>query len=171
MTIELSLRRRALQSRMTALILFGIVLLVLVKSYYSIPFLAVETLKATQEISIAGGESRPTTADKEQDAKNHSGGVPLFSVGALALGVSTIAFCAYLLGKGGFIELESARRLDGLADALCLCGGDFSRLEKAAEIFVPVGKYSAPENTAVDDLKALAEIVDKIRKPSGTAPE
>jgi len=55
----------------------------------------------------------------------------------MGLGAAAIGFACYLLSRSALIELGTAARLSGLADALCISGDEIKQFEKAAAVLVP----------------------------------
>jgi hypothetical protein len=166
MTIEFSLRRRATKARYFAILWLGLAVAILVGTYFSLPSVAGLTINAVNNIEAnttgAGsiGSNDGASAEKKSSANLH-----LFALTTLVLGVFAIAFACYLLGKFAVMELESADRLRGIADAVCISGNDFAQLEKAADLLVPKGQSVSSNSKFVstDDLKDLAEILQKLR--------
>jgi hypothetical protein len=69
-----------------------------------------------------------------------------------------------LLGRSAFAQIEQAERLSGVADALCISGGNFAQLEKAVALFVPKNSSIAnSKQISTDDLKEFVELLKKIR--------
>src|SRR5437899_6808224 len=141
MTIELSLRRRAIHARCLAGLWLTAAILILVGTYISLPLLVRKTLSAIVEIT-----------GSTQGANTNSTHIVILST--LIAALSVVSFACYLLCRSAFVEIELAARFSGLADALCIVGSDFEQLEKAVAIFVPKAKYlSVPEMFSVRDLK------------------
>ena len=157
MTIEFSLRRRARQARCFAIVWLGLAIIILIGSYISFPSIASETLLSVSQIE-GSSESDGTVlmTGKAMFFQLHT-----FALIILILCLSVISFASYLLARTAFIELETAARFIGLADALCIAGDDFEQLEKAATLLVPRSKYF-PEATEKHLTKFL-EIVKSVR--------
>jgi hypothetical protein len=164
MTLEFSLRRRARTARYLAAGWLILATLILVGTYVSLPIAA----------SHIAGAFRHSTV--EQTVVPISGAQPhgeagaqhaeFYVIGVLALCVLTICFACFLLGRAGFVEIELSARFFAFADALCLAGDDFERLEKSANLMLPGTKYlSVPEIFSTKDLDSLVEVIKAI-KPS-----
>jgi hypothetical protein len=156
MTIELSLRRRATQSRCLALLWLSLAIIILVGTYISIPSIASKALVSVSA-SLHTNISGPTSPVEMQAF--------YCAMGMIVFGLSAIAFACFLLGRSAFIELEVAARSNGLADALCISDGSLESLEKAANLLVPKGKYFAiPDILSRKDRESFIEIVKLLRK-------
>jgi len=156
MTIELSLRRRATQSRYLALLWLSLTIIILIGTYISIPLIAGNALLSVS--ATLNANSSGTTSPSE-------GQVFYCAMGMLVFGLSAIAFARFLLGRTAFIELEAAARSNGLADALCIADGNLEAFEKAANLLVPKGKYfSIPGVLSRKDREAFVEILKFLRK-------
>jgi len=156
MTIELSLRRRARQSRYLAILWLSLTIVILVGTYISIPFISSNALLAVG--ASLSTNSSGTTLQME-------GHTFYFAIVMIAFGLSAIAFACFLLCRTAFIELESAARSNGLADALCIADNNFEALEKAASLLVPKGKYLAfPDVLSRQERAAFVEILKILRK-------
>jgi hypothetical protein len=163
MTIEFSLRRRARQARCLAVVWLSLASTILVVTYITLPVIADKTLGSISKIELRATETKSstTTHDTDPQAFNH---VQFYALGTLALGLFAISFACFLLGRSAFIEVELAARFSGFADALCIAGDNFEKLEKAANILMPSTKYlSVPEIFSTNDLKSLVEILKQIR--------
>src|SRR6266850_5518722 len=132
MTIEFSLRRRAVRSRYMAILWLSLATLILVGTYISLPLIASRTIATFRDI-------QPT-------ADNKALHIELYALGVVTLALLAIGFACFLLGRTAFVEIELAARFAGLADAVCIAGDSFDHLEKAANLLVPGTKYlSVPE--------------------------
>src|SRR5258706_3647143 len=155
MTIEFSLRRRATQARCFAAMWLILAIVVLVGSYISLPSIASETLKSVNQIEASmqnvAIDGHPADMGRPPFIHLH-----IFALIILILCLSVVSFASYLLARAAFIELESAARFIGLADAICIAGDDFGQLEKAATLLVPRAKYF-PE-LSEKNLKTFLEI-------------
>jgi hypothetical protein len=163
MTIEFSLRRRARQARCLAILWLSLASGILVVTYITLPVIADKTLGSISKIELQGTsiKTNSTTSDTDPNTSTH---IQLYALGTLALGLFTISFACFLLGRSAFIEVELAARFSGFADALCISGDNFEKLEKAANILMPSTKYlSVPEIFSTNDLKSLVEILKQIR--------
>ena len=156
MTLEFSLRRRATQSRCLALLWLGLTIIILVGTYLSIPFVASRALLSVSASMHSSGTA--ITSPSEGQAF-------YFAMGMLLFGVSAIALACYFLGRSALIELELAARSNGLADALCIAGGNMETLEKASSLLVPNGHYSAISATlSSKEKESMIELVKFLRK-------
>lgn len=156
MTIELSLRRRATQSRCLALLWLSLAIIILVGTYISIPSIASKALVSVS-VSMHTNSSGPTS-----NMEMHTF---YFALVMIVFGLSAIAFACFLLGRSAFIELEVAARSNGLADALCVSDCSLESLEKAANILVPKGNYCAiPDILSKKDRESFIEFVKLLRK-------
>jgi hypothetical protein len=160
MTIEFSLRQRATQSRRFAVIYLGLAIVILVVAYVSFPSIAGMTLKSINQIegSMANMNSDASTMVV---AKAPFVSLHIFALIILILCLSAISFASYLLARSAFIEIESAARFNGLADALCIAGGDLKQFEIATAALVPRSKYF-PE-LSEKNLKNLLDVVKTVR--------
>lgn len=160
MTIELSLRRRALQARCFAAMWLILAIIILVGCYISLPSIASETLKSLNQIEgsmeSVGSDGKALVTGNVLFIHLH-----IFALIILILCLSVVSFASYLLARTAFIELESAARFIGLADAICIAGDNFEQLEKAATLLVPKAKYF-PEMSE-KNLKTFLEIVKNVR--------
>jgi hypothetical protein len=159
MTIEFSLRQRAAKARWLATMWLSLAVIVLAACYISFPLIADETLRSVNQlescIANSGNGSAPTT-EKSTIVQFH-----VFAIIILILCLFAVSFASYLLARTAFIELESAARFIGLADAICIAGDDFDKLQKAATLLVPTSKYF-PE-LSEKNLKSFLEIVKSTR--------
>jgi hypothetical protein len=158
MTIEFSLRRRANQSRWIAIAWLSLATIILIGSYVSLPIIAGKTLISINQIESSSVIVDGASADVEKASFIH---LHIFALIILILCLAVISFASYLLARTAFIELDSAARFSGLADAICIAGDDFDRLEIAATLFVPRTK-SFPE-ISEKSLKAFLETVKNTR--------
>jgi len=157
MTIEFSLRRRATQARCFAVMWLSLAVIILVGSYVSFPSIATKTLQSVIQIEgSTGNDVNTLVADRAIFSQLH-----IFALIILFLCLSVVSFAGYLLARTAFIELEVAARLIGLADAFCIAGEDFEKLEKAVPLLVPRSKY-CPE-LSEKNLKKLIELVKNVR--------
>jgi hypothetical protein len=160
MTIEFSLRRRATQARCFAVLWLSLAIVVLIGSYISLPLIASETLKSLNQIEgsmeSTGPDGNALLTGKVLFIHLHA-----FALIILILCLSVVSFASYLLARTAFIELESAARFIGLADAICIAGDDFGQLEKAATLLVPRTKYFS--ELSEKNLKTFLEIVKNVR--------
>jgi|SRR6267378_1181667 len=157
MTIEFSLRRRAIQARWFAIMWLSLAIIILVGSYFSFPSVASKTLESISQIEgSTESDGNILVAGKAMFFQLHT-----FALIILILCLSVVSFASYLLARTAFIELETAARFIGLADALCIAGDNFERLEKAATLLVPRSKYF-PEATE-KHLNKFLEIVKNVR--------
>src|SRR5882762_9187138 len=131
MTIEFSLRRRAIQARYLAILWLSLASIILVATYVTLPVIADRTLRSISKIEIQATETKASTAAHEAVPKTFTY-VQFYALGTLALGLFAISFACFLLGRSAFIEIELAARFSGFADALCIAGDNFEQLEKAA---------------------------------------
>lgn len=164
MTIETSLRRRATRARQLALVWLLLAVTVLIGTYVSLPSVAHKTLLHVVQI-----EAGHPASSGEAGTVSPEGGrllrAQVFTLGTLTLGVFAVSFACYLLGRSAYVEMGMAARCVGLADALCLAGDDFERLQKAAELLVPRMKHFAiPELFSDKDRESLFEILKLLRK-------
>ena len=161
MTLELSLRRKAAKARMFAILWLSLAVGILVGTYISLPSAAGRTINAIN--TITENSTAPDSVNSSEGANSDKKpyiSLPVFALTTLILGVFAISFACYLLGKVAFIEIESAERLRGIADALCIAGNNFEQLEKATDLLVPKNQSIASNSKSLstDDLKGLAEI-------------
>jgi len=160
MTIEFSLRRRARQARLLAILWLSLATIILVSTFLYLPFFAEETLNAVGKIEPAPRNAVSFEA-AEKDPLSH---VQLYVLGTVTLGVLAISFACFLLGRSAFVEIELAARFSGIADALCIAGDRLDQLEKAANLLVPAAKYlSVPEIFSVKDLQSLADTMKQLK--------
>ena len=163
MTIEVSLRRRAMQARYLAILWLSLACAILVVTYITLPVIADKILGSISKIEIqaAGFKSGAIPHDVDPQIFTH---IQFYALGTLALGLFIISFACFLLGRSAFVEIELAARFSGFADALCIAGDNFEQLEKAANILMPSTKYlSVPEIFSTNDLKSLVDILKQIR--------
>ncbi len=164
MTIELSLRRRSTQARVFAIVWLTIAAALLVGTYVSLPFVAGKTLDSVEQIERRGVANAPSPGVGAPVETNKSTTLQAFALTTLVLGVLAASLAGYLVGKAGFMELERAGKLSGLADALCLAGNDFGQFEKAATILMLKSKFaSGSSSISQDDIKSLLEVLRRLR--------
>jgi len=165
MTIELSLRRRATRARLFAFLWLSVAVVILIGTYISLPSVAGRTLDSVNKIegNITGASSI-SPKDGASTEKTSFLSLRMFALTTLVLGVVAVSFACYLLGKGALMEMESAERLRGIADALCIAGNDIGQLEKAAALLLPKAQYLPDSKSiSVADLKDFTEVLKKIR--------
>lgn len=156
MTLEFSLRRRATRSRYLALLWLSVAIIVLVGTYVSIPFVASRALLSVS--ASIHSNNTATTSPSEGQAL-------YFAMGMLLFGLSAIALACYFLGRNALIELEMAARSNGLADALCIAGGNMDTLEKASSLLVPRGRYSENSDAlSKKERESMIELIKLLRK-------
>jgi hypothetical protein len=152
MTLEYSLRRRARRARMMAVLWLSLATSILVITYISLPVFANEVAGSISNIETKGSD--PKAIPQMQ----------LYTLGTLTLGVLTIAFSCFLLGRTAFVEIELAARFSGIADAFCIAGDDMAQLEKAVQLLVPSAKYlSVPGIFSVKDLQSITDLVKQVK--------
>src|SRR5207244_2696532 len=130
MTIEFSLRRRASRARLLGNLWVCLLAVILVGTFISLPPLASRLL--TSVTQITGANPKADGSGKQGAAEPTTPPVSpqVFALTTLGLGVFAVCFGCYFLSRSALIELESAARLRGLADALCLAGGDMAEFER-----------------------------------------
>jgi hypothetical protein len=164
MTIEHSLRRRATQARCLSILWLSLAVAILIGTYVSLPSVAAKTIIFASQLK----EASPTSTVAAVVGNLEPGRLlqaNIFSLGTLLLGLSAVSFACFLLGRSAYVEIEIAARCIGLADALCIAGDDFERLQKAADLFVPKAKYfSTPEMFSPKDRESFVEILKLLRK-------
>jgi hypothetical protein len=162
MTLELSLRRRGIRARGLAIVWLTLVVTILVATYISLPLVAGKLLTTVN--TTAGTSPKTDTTGKDQQSASPAITPQVFTLTILGLGVFAVSFGCYFLSRTAFIELESAARFTGLADALCIAGGDFTQFEKAVNLLVPkVGELTNTKTFSVNDLKLLAETLKPLK--------
>ena len=163
MTIEYSLRRRAAQARLLAILWLSVATLILVATYVSLPFFAKEALQSFTKIEAQSTVSKAGSVIESPETKS-TVHLQLYVLGTLTLGVLAISCACFLLGRTAFIEIELAARFSGIADALCIAGENLEQLEKAAGFLVPEAKYlSVPEIFSVKSVQSAADIVKQLK--------
>jgi hypothetical protein len=166
MTIEFSLRRRAIQAKRRGAIWLSLALIILLGTYTSLPFVTGVTLRSTGEFNQVAQNS-----DKAKEGDVRIGPSEMsflngrfLAVISLTFGVTIISFAAYLLGRSALIEMESSTRFSGLADAICVAGDDLEQFERAASICVPKTKlFSGSKLFSSKDLQSVADMVKQLR--------
>jgi len=164
MTIEHSLRRRATQARCLSILWLSLAVAILIGTYASLPSVAAKTAICVSQLkeSSLAPTGRPEVVPAETGRILQAN---VFSFGTLLLGLSAVSFACFLLGRSAYVEIEIAARCIGLADALCIAGDDFERLQKAVDLFVPKAKYfSTPEMFSPKDRESFVEILKLLRK-------
>jgi hypothetical protein len=141
MTIEFSLRRRAVRARWYAVAWLVLAITILIGSYLSLPVIASGTLNSINQIESQSTGVEAGSANLEKLTFVH---LHIFALIILILCLAVVSLASYLLARTAFVEFDSAARFTGLADAICISGGDFAQLEIAASLFVPRTK-SFPE--------------------------
>lgn len=136
--------------------------LLLVGTYISLPLIANRTVRAFQAMETeTPGPGASITLASPAGRSSH---LELYAIGVSALSVLAVCFACFLLGRAAFVEIELAARFLAIADALCLAGGDFAQLEKAANLLMPGTKYlSVPEIFSLKDFSSVADIVKELR--------
>jgi hypothetical protein len=156
MTIELSLRRRATQSRCLAILWLSLAIVILVGTYISIPSIASQALLSFS--ASLNTNSSGTTSPVEGQAF-------YCAMGMLVFGLSAISFACFLLGRSAFIELEVAARSNSLADALCIADGNLEAFEKAVNLFVLKDKcFAVSDVFSRKGRESFVEILKLLRK-------
>jgi hypothetical protein len=135
--------------------------LILVGTYISLPIIANSTIAAVHTISTESSPPRTSATVPTVDSGTHA---ELYSIGLLALSLLAVLFASFLIGRAAFVEIELAARFMAFADALCLAGDDFDRLEKAANMLLPGTKYlSVPEIFSTKDLGSVVDLLKELR--------
>ena len=156
-------RRRAVRSRYLAALWLSLSVVILVATYISLPIVAGKTLStlATSDSPTASSKGAQDSAATDAKASLH---VQIYTIGTLALGLIAISFACFLLGRSAFVEMELAARFDAFADALCIAGDDFDRLEKFANLLMPSTKYlSVPEIFSTKDMASVLETLKQVQ--------
>jgi len=136
--------------------LFGLAVIILVGTYFSIPFIARQAL-LTVSTSLQANISGTTLPIERQ--------VFYFAMGMFVFGLSAISFACYLLGRSAFRELEIGARSICLADALCIAHGNLEAFEKAANLFIPKGKhFISPDVLSQKERETLLELLKRLSK-------
>jgi hypothetical protein len=136
--------------------------LILVGTYISLPIIANNTIAAVHSISTESAPPRASTNASIVDSGTPH--IELYSIGLLALSLLAVLFASFLIGRAAFVEIELAARFMAFADALCLAGDDFDRLEKAANLLLPGTKYlSVPEIFSTKDLGSAVDLLKELR--------
>ena len=162
MTLEFSLRRRAQLARYMAVLWLTFATIILVGTYISLPLVANRALGTIHGMEMESSASRPATTQTTLDTKAPH--IELYAIGVLTLSLLAICFACFLLGRAAFVEIELSARFAAFADALCLAGEDFERLEKAANLMLPGTKYlSVPEIFSTKDLGSLLDVIKALK--------
>jgi len=146
-----------------AILWLSIATLLLVFTYLTLPFVT------QQIVSSVGGSGVSSSGLKEvgENEKKEVKAAPslqIYTVIIVALGTSAILFACFLMGRAAFVEIELGARFNGFADALCISGNDFERLQKTANILMPEAKYlSVPEIFSAKDLQSLVEMLKQLK--------
>jgi hypothetical protein len=158
MTLEFSLRRRAQLSRRMAAVWLALATLILVSTYISLPIIANRALNKGHVL-----ESEPASAGiRLGEPKNEH--LELYAIGVLSLSLLAICFACFLIGRAAFVEIELSARFSAFADALCLAGDDFEKLDKAANLMLPGTKYlSVPEIFSTKDLDSIVNVIKAVK--------
>src|SRR2546425_824794 len=135
MTIEFSLRRRAVRSRYMAILWLSLATLILVGTYISLPLIASSTITTFRNMELQ--PSGVSAAAIQPTADGKASHIELYALGVVTLALLAICFACFLLGRTAFVEIELAARFAGFADALCIAGDNFEQLEKAANLLMP----------------------------------
>lgn len=152
MTIESLLRRRARRSRIIATAWICLAFMPPLTVYFTLPFVVSYTLQTTVEI----GSAVKNLSGAELNPQN-------LTVITMILAVGVVCFASYLLMRWALLEIECAVRYSGLADALCISGSDFEKLEKSVALFVPRTKHlGLIEALPLNELKSLLEAARKV---------
>jgi hypothetical protein len=161
MTLEFSLRRRAVRSRYMAMLWLLLAILILVGTYISLPLIASRTITTFRNLEL-----QPSAAPIQLAADNKAAPhIELYALGVVTLALLAISFACFLLGRTAFVEIELAARFAGLADAVCIAGDSFDNLEKAVNLLAPGTKYlSVPEIFSIKDLGSMLDLVKDIKK-------
>lgn len=162
MTLEFSLRRRAQLARYMAVLWLTFATVILVGTFVSLPLVANRALGAIHTMDMESSASRSGTTQSPLETKAPH--IELYAIGVLTLSLLAICFACFLLGRAAFVEIELSARFAAFADALCLAGDNFERLEKAANLMLPGTKYlSVPEIFSTKDLDSLVEVIKAIK--------
>jgi hypothetical protein len=163
MTLEFSLRRRATQSRILAILWLSLAIFLLVSTYFTLPAIARGTLSSVSKIENASPEAPGTPRPEENADKSRFRG-ELYALGVMSLGLIAIAFACFLLGRSAFVEIELAARFNGIADALCVGSETVEDFEKAVNLLVPAARYlSVPEIFSVSNFQSAADLIGKVK--------
>jgi len=135
--------------------------LILLGTYVSLPLIAKSTAGALYE---SANEPLRSGVSPQVTGENKTIHFELYSLGVLALGLLAVCFACFLLGRAAFVEIELAARFVAFADALCLAGDNFDRLEKAANLLLPGTKYlSVPEIFSTKDLSSVIDVMKELK--------
>jgi hypothetical protein len=124
MTLEFSLRRRAVRSRYMAILWLTLATTILVGTYVSLPLIASRTITTFRNIELQPSGVRAVQPTADNKTAPH---IELYALGVLTLALLAISFACFLLGRTAFVEIELAARFAGLADAVCIAGDSFAR--------------------------------------------
>jgi len=153
MTIEYSLRRRAIHARRLAAVWMGIAVIILISTYASLPFIINKAL-----IIIRTVEGQDPIDNGAADIH-----MQYFILSIATIELMAVAFACYLLGRSAIIEIELSVRFNGLADALCLSGNNWEQFEKATLLMVPKTKHLTSKDFSPKDYKWLIDILKSAR--------
>ena len=156
MTIEFSLRRRAALSRYRATAWAVFAVAVMLGTYLSLPRLAGSAVLSGNAHMQPSGIAVVAPTD---------GRAFYCAMAIVAFGMFAGSYAGVLLGRLAFIELDSASRCMGLADALCIAEGNMESLEKAVSLLVPKSRCgNGPEILSKKDRDSLIEILKLLRQ-------
>lgn len=152
MTIEQSLRRRALRHQMVAYVVWFLVVLIVLVSAWLLPHSFHDVAK--QAASLVTDKSEPSAL-----------GAATVGTIVVSLSFSAIVGLAWHLIRFAHGERTLAATSTALADALCLSGNDIDGFEKVLKILSPPQTFIAPENEPdrSKELTALANLVKTLR--------
>jgi hypothetical protein len=135
--------------------------IILMGTYFSLPLIASRVFGATHAI-VVQASAGPITTQPTVDSKNSH--IEFYAIGVLTLSLLAVGFASFLLGRAAFVEIELSARFAAFADALCVSGDSFERLEKAANLMLPGTKYlSVPEIFSTKDLDSLVEVIKAVK--------
>ncbi|MGP0096295.1 MAG: hypothetical protein ACLPHI_04625 [Terriglobales bacterium] len=162
MTLEFSLRRRAQFARYMAALWLTFATLILVGTYVSLPIAANRALGTIHAMELESSAQKSAAASPSPDTKSPH--IEFYAIGVLSLSLLAICFACFLLGRAAFVEIELSARFAAFADALCVAGDNFERLEKATNLMLPGTKYlSVPEIFSTKDLDSLVEVIKAVK--------
>ena len=136
--------------------------IILVGTYVSLPFVANRALGTIHTMELESSAQRAVTTQPPVDTKSPH--IEFYAIGVLSLSLLAICFACFLLGRAAFVEIELSARFAAFADALCVAGDNFERLEKAANLMLPGTRYlSVPEIFSTKDLHSLVEVIKAVK--------
>ena len=170
-TLESSLRKRAIRAKRLALTWLFVAIILLVGICVYMPFASVTLLSRIKmfQVKVSAVEiatsnltfKRPETKENIINRIEHP---EMFTLVVMFFILLLSSLTGYLIGRSAFQEMMAAMRWNGIADAASIAGDNFPVFEKAVAIMVPTSRgMFGTDVISAGDMKLLTDFIKSIR--------